>query len=292
MHKLRAGLRTNAIRLYYILVDLKSFLRILYAGALFNLRGNIKLLLPRRAKMRKKLFMLRRILRLTANGWTAHKLTENIFEFRNSTGYIVIQPDIGVLDEDLLWWIPPPESGCAIDIGGYRGETALCLAMRGYKRIIVFEPVEENVKLVLENIKRNKKRLQDTTITVYPVGVGASEGIVYVSSAVPPGDPGFGTASKASKYRAKIEVWSWQRVLSSMPCEALDLVKVDCEGCERTLLALPKSVVRRAKWWVIETHDRTTEGALLERFAALGYVCIKYRRMGPETTLVVLRRRD
>jgi len=80
-----------------------------------------------------------------------------------------------------------------------------------------------------------------------------------------------------------IQLW----IDSSKQIEALleehqpDLVKVDIEGAERTLLDVPFETLRRVPLYLVETHSQELEAQILDLFARLGYdgkTCITLAR--------------
>jgi len=50
-----------------------------------------------------------------------------------------------------------------------------------------------------------------------------------------------------------------------------DVVKVDCEGCERILLSLSDALLGAPRAWVMETHSRELYDEFRDRFGDLGY---------------------
>lgn len=50
-----------------------------------------------------------------------------------------------------------------------------------------------------------------------------------------------------------------------------DVVKVDCEGCERILLTLSDELLSGPRAWVMETHSRELYDGFKAKFEALGY---------------------
>jgi len=54
-----------------------------------------------------------------------------------------------------------------------------------------------------------------------------------------------------------------------------NLVKVDCEGCERFLIDVPCETLRIASEWMIETHDDKLHEAIITKFKNCGFVVVK-----------------
>lgn len=53
---------------------------------------------------------------------------------------------------------------------------------------------------------------------------------------------------------------------------APDIVKMDCEGCEATLLGVGDSFLSIPRAWILETHTAPLYEALTDRFRALGFL--------------------
>lgn len=80
---------------------------------------------------------------------------------------------------------------------------------------------------------------------------------------------------KLEEKAANDERLSYEGRLSSENADWLvtgaDIVKADCEGCERMLLALHDDVVRTPRAWIMEVHARWIHEAFRLRFGELGY---------------------
>lgn len=50
-----------------------------------------------------------------------------------------------------------------------------------------------------------------------------------------------------------------------------DVVKVDCEGCEKVLLGVSDEALATPRAWVLETHTADLYDSLTERMRSLGY---------------------
>jgi len=74
-----------------------------------------------------------------------------------------------------------------IDVGAYRGESAIYFALQGAKKVIALEPDEENHKLALMNVKEN--RLEDRVVLLNKA-VAAKEGVISLYRYSYPSDLG------------------------------------------------------------------------------------------------------
>jgi len=121
------------------------------------------------------------------------------------------------------------------DVGAYLGETAVMFAKMGATYIYAWEPIF--YEYAKKNLALN--------------GVSNAEVLPY------------GLWTEATSYRVKLASTSSGLFpgndveIKTMPAaEALnvDVVKMDCEGCEWSLIALPCDALRRPLEYVIEIH--------------------------------------
>jgi len=152
-----------------------------------------------------------------------------------------------------------------LDVGGYVGDTAVLFWRWGAKKIIVYEPLEENLRYLRINIALNKidaevhqfavcNRCGQVTINVDKGSIGTR-----IFGLVP------------GKHKFRLNGISWNEVLKEAIRNNVEIAKVDCEGCEKFLLDACKDEIREIPYWVIESHNRDTDKALVEMFSSLGF---------------------
>ena len=172
-----------------------------------------------------------RVLRgLAARGhmWT----NGNEVFFRNEFGVFAVPVEdvnlLGVFPEGLLGVFPEGlksmygyldvKGKVVADVGAYLGETAVMFARMGARWVHAYEPVY--YKYAMRNLELNNV----ANATVHPYGVWTEEDVFHINLG--------GPASGLAVGEFKIEVKPVEDVIT-------DVVKMDCEGCEWSLLTLP-----------------------------------------------------
>jgi len=124
-----------------------------------------------------------------------------------------------------------------IDVGAYRGESAIYFALQGAKRIIALEPDEENYKLALMNVKENG--LEDRVVLLNKA-VADKEGVINLYRYSYPSDLGSTDPNNMPNVIGKLIVKQVEAITLSqvlkMAGERIGLLKLDCEGCEYSVL--------------------------------------------------------
>ncbi|MEM4964896.1 MAG: FkbM family methyltransferase [Pyrobaculum sp.] len=133
-----------------------------------------------------------------------------------------------------------------VDVGAYIGDTTLFYVSRGARRVYAFEPVEKYFKYLDENVKRNGAV---DKVVVNNYGLWFEDETIgieyrYIGTGLFPGSD------------MALKVKNLGDVLSEIASVEgrIDLVKMDCEGCEYALLTTPCEVVRLARQYIVEIH--------------------------------------
>lgn len=167
-----------------------------------------------------------------------------------------------------------------LDVGGFYGETAVLFYALGAKRVVVYEPVEENVRCIRENLRRNGLEAE-----VHGEGMGARDGSARVRYDIVTssfGLRGFGSREREIRLRAA------EKIIRE---SVADIAKIDCEGYESALLSVPNGVIRLIPRYIVEAHSPAVREALLRKFRSAGYDVRESRgRTNSFTTLVCERR--
>ena len=120
-----------------------------------------------------------------------------------------------------------------IDVGAYRGESSIYFALQGAKKVIALEPAEESYEFALMNIKENK--LEDK-IVILNKAVAPQRG--YISLYVLPNAPACNSTVSAPNAEVKqVETITLDDVIKMTGGERIGLLKMDCEGCEYSVLS-------------------------------------------------------
>lgn len=160
--------------------------------------------------------------------------------------------------------------GVVIDIGAYIGETPLYFISKGASKVYAFEPVDKHYRYMIRNIERN--RLINKIISINK-GIWFHKGEIYVpysTSATglnPNGEP------------VKISTITLDEAISiaQSECSEIDLVKIDCEGCEYTLITLPEDIIKRAKQYIIEIHGPPL--VIMDKMKKAGYKAVHVKKI-------------
>lgn len=137
-----------------------------------------------------------------------------------------------------------------LDIGGFIGDTAVFFALSGAKRVIMYEPNPELYHIALRNIHLNNC---EDNIEAYNQAVAAKEG--KIDLVIPPWlatSNIYGIDHSLNPKRVLVETISIKNILKK---EKIDILKMDCEGCEYELL---ETILYEG------LEDRISEGLILE----------------------------
>ncbi|MEM2781067.1 MAG: FkbM family methyltransferase [Candidatus Bathyarchaeia archaeon] len=164
-----------------------------------------------------------------------------------------------------------------IDVGAYIGETALLFLSKGAKRVYAFEPVNRHFHYLIRNIARNNA---EGKIIPSNCGVWFRNTTIHVDYS------GIGTGLRMDGERQiALKVKGLGDVLKTIFNEEgrIDLVKMDCEGCEYSLLKLEKEIVKLSKQYVIEVHG--PESPIIDKMSVCGYRVKFVKRINQWITL-------
>lgn len=144
-----------------------------------------------------------------------------------------------------------------IDVGASNGDSSIFFALRGAKRVFGLKPFPQSYSLALENVKMNN--MEDKVVILdYALSdrVGKEKLIVFEDM------PNAATISEDGTYvRAKIEkriqvkTINLEKLVSNFNIEIIDLLKMDCEGCEyKVFRSLEPRVLNKIKDIYMEYH--------------------------------------
>jgi len=161
-------------------------------------------------------------------------------------------------DFDAMYGALDYQDAVALDVGGYIGDTALWMLARGARFVHVYEPVYW---------REATQNLEGKPAAVYPYAVWWGRRKLKISLEGP------GTGSHSGD--VEVETVPITDVLKA---HNPDIVKLDCEGCEWTLLQLDCELLRQFKW-LIEVHG--PEIPLMEKLQDCGLVPKIVTRLSP-----------
>ncbi len=209
-----------------------------------------------------------RLIRILASKGSVWGQGDKVF-FRNKLGtFAVLYKDIQLLrslaDEDIemMYGYLDVKGKTVADIGAYLGETTVLFARMGARHIHAYEP------LFFEYVEFNLKLNNITNATVHPYGVFIEEDTYGVAIT------GSGSGLLAGATQIKV-----------MPIEEAiaDVVKMDCEGCEWSLLSIPCDVIKRAEEYAIEIHG--PEPLVVRKLEKCGFLAKLCTRLAPQISI-------
>jgi len=140
-----------------------------------------------------------------------------------------------------------------IDVGGFLGETAWWFLTEGFaKKVIVFEPVY--YELCVKNV--------GDVAEVYPYAIHTIQGEVLMKI-------DGGMSRIYDKGEIKVIAMPLTSVLSRFSGSVA--VKMDCEGCEASLLYTPCDLIRRADEYIVEIHPNVDMNGILSYMKSCGF---------------------
>lgn len=226
------------------------------------------------------------IFSLISKGWIVEQLDDGLFCIKkNNLDYIVCQldDDLYSVESERVKMIGPLSAlkvyfgDCAsgvyncdcrnkvvLDVGGFCGETAVFFSSLGAKRVIIYEPVVAHHDLIKRNMMLNAIEAE-----LHEEGIGEKEGIrtIHYESA----DVSLGILSKG-KNQLKMRVRNVTDVIKE---SRADIGKFDCEGAEKSLISVPKEILRKIDLYIIEAHGSEIRRAMIEKFSNAGFRLIR-----------------
>lgn len=185
-----------------------------------------------------------RIRNVLLDGWVIKSFKKNLF-FLEKGSLKIVAPyqKIPVLAEPLekCYHVFDYEGKNVLDIGGFIGYSAALFSRWGAKRIISYEALPENCKLLKINM-----RLNNINGRIYNYAVSEKDGereIYYKKKDL----TNFGLGGNNKIILPSISI---KRVL----LHDVEIAKFDCEGCEYSLLSLSCKFLKKIPAYIVEYH--------------------------------------
>lgn len=162
-------------------------------------------------------------------------------------------------------------AGAAVlDVGANIGVYSIQTALRTGAKIWAFEPIEENRKVLIENLRLNS--MGEDRVTVLPFALGGSDGqvVMYYSRAF----PGHASTDRSNAERERAKEFRVERRraddLFPDPFERL-LVKIDVEGHELEVIEGMRGILSSAHLVWICIEDVFNRDALHDLLQRIGF---------------------
>ncbi|BBD73474.1 hypothetical protein HS1genome_1863 [Sulfodiicoccus acidiphilus] len=126
-------------------------------------------------------------------------------------------------------------TGTVIDVGASNGDSSIYFALRGARTVIALEPMDESYKLAEENIEMNGLRGR---VLLMKSALAGEDGVadLLVSTKSPNANsisPARHIAESTTFDRKeKVEAVTLRRIFVENAVDRVELLKMDCEGCE------------------------------------------------------------
>ena len=145
--------------------------------------------------------------------------------------------------------------GTVVDVGAFIGDTSVFFASKGAKEVIADEPLPRLHKIATTNISINKF---DHVIHINNEAIGNRYGEIVIHETVWPGHSFTVSSVPSAIVRShKVEVTPLSDVIFNSG--EVDLLKIDCEGCEHAALknAYKKKALKNVCHIIVEVHSNS-----------------------------------
>jgi len=189
------------------------------------------------------------LLNAKKSGWKIADISKDLVVYENKQRGLKLYSSI----DDLLFYIhiidevfvteiykANFDNKVVIDVGAYHGESAIYFAINGAKRVIALEPDEDSCKIALMNIEQNlSEKGLENKILLIKKALAPKEGVINfykfphnpVSNSIDPNN-----IETNDKIVTQVEAITLDDVIKIAGEERIGLLKLDCEGCEYSVL--------------------------------------------------------
>lgn len=198
------------------------------------------------------------------NNWSIDSFKDGVIQIRSEGGLLFHcrtdrGNDLGHLVEIFIGQtygrLFPGET--VIDVGMSNADSAIFFVQRGARKVIGLEPSTDSYELALTNIKANHLEDKIVPLNCALADKGGSEGFKVATkspniNALATIVHGMTTYDQAYM----VETISLEDILDKYGIGELDLLKLDCEGCEyRVLERTSPDTLRRIRRIIMEYHN-------------------------------------
>jgi FkbM family methyltransferase len=144
-----------------------------------------------------------------------------------------------------------------LDVGAYNGDSAIHFARRGADFVIGLEPDPQNYELAIENLRLNK--LEDQ-VKLFNLALSPTPGeSLFSTNSTTPNISRLeqeGTENSGALSVATTSVKELIDYLRYLGLGRIDLMKMNCEGCEYGIIAnMPPEVLESIQEIILEFHE-------------------------------------
>jgi FkbM family methyltransferase len=141
-----------------------------------------------------------------------------------------------------------------VDIGGGLGDFTLFAAQEPTSKVYAFEPTPDSFRLLQENVAMSGRR----NVQAEPVAIWSTSGQIAIDTS--PGEAvqfiSREAGSQPAAGQVRVESITLAEAFERFEIERVDLLKMDCEGAEYTILfSSPPEILQKVQRIVMEYHD-------------------------------------
>jgi len=132
-----------------------------------------------------------------------------------------------------------------IDIGSWIGDTTILFKKWGANKVFAFEPLKENIERIRKIVKFYG---YENDIIVFPYAIYKKRGkIKFKIKEEKVGKGNFSLEEKGGK-EITFKCITWKDLLKFAIKNKVDIIKVDCEGCEKYLVNVDKNLLEKIRY--------------------------------------------
>jgi FkbM family methyltransferase len=174
------------------------------------------------------------------------------------------------------------------DIGANIGIFSIYAYLKGAKAVYSFEPIEEYYEYFLKNIHRNNIDISKINIFLYAISDVDTKQIINISDCNEGHTLFFKNPNENSK--RDIQVHTLRYVIDNLKIKQIDLLKIDCEGCEGNIInSIDEFTAKKIKKVVMEYHNSISilkRDEIKEKLRKLNFNIIKEKIINSEFSFI------